>query len=200
MERIVITGGIASGKSTVTRYLRERGEVVLDADAIYHRMIGQMSPLTTALSDAFGTEVLAPGGGVDRRVLSARVVSDPDALKKLEDITHPAIFEALAAEAEAWERRGLERLFLDLPLYFETIYHAPPLHVDAVWVVSVSFDTQLSRLMAREAMSEAEARARIALQMPLVEKARRADVVIRNDGTEAELIGQLNTLLQGEGQ
>lgn len=194
MERIVLTGGIASGKSTVTRYLKSRGEIVLDADQQYHEMVAKPSSLTAKIGARFG-DVLTSDGAVDRQKLARLVLSDGDALCALNAMTHPLVFAALSEAAEAWEGKGAKRLFFDIPLYYEAQEEAETLHADAVWVVDVSESVQRTRLMAREHISAGEAQCRMAIQMPLDEKAEQASVVIHNDGTYEELVAQIDALL-----
>ncbi|BDG61015.1 dephospho-CoA kinase [Caldinitratiruptor microaerophilus] len=186
--RIGLTGGIASGKSTVVAILRELGAAVVDADRIVHAVEARGGEAYGPIVAAFGPGVVGPDGELDRAALARRVFSDPEARRRLEAIVHPIVRRRMAEEVEAAARAGARAVVLDIPLLFETGYQA---HVDQVWVVYVDPPTQLRRLVARDGLDEAEARRRIDAQMPLEEKRRLADVVIDNRGDPAATRAQV---------
>ena len=183
MRVIGLTGGIASGKSTVTRMLREAGAPVVDADAIVHELQTPGAPVTLAIAREFGPEVIGPGGALDRAALGRIVFADPARRKMLEGIVHPAVRARMWDDVERYRQKGHQAVVLDIPLLFESNMDRT---VDLIWVVYVDRETQVSRLMARDAMSREEAERRIGAQMSLDEKRRRANLVIDNQGTVEE--------------
>jgi len=178
MYIIGLTGGIASGKSTVSRALREMGAKIIDADEIAHRIIEPDQPAWQDIVASFGREVLNEDLSINRAALGAIVFSDPARLQELNRITHPRVMERLRAELEAINQENADAIVvMEIPLLYET-------HMDRlcqeVWVVWVDRETQIKRLMDRDHINYAEAVKRIDSQMPLDEKARRADRVIGN--------------------
>ncbi len=179
MRVIGLTGGIASGKSTVSDMLRALGARVVDTDAIARAVVEPGKPAWEEIVTWQGRGILQPDGSIDRRRLGELVFADKAARAALEAITHPRI-EAAAQEAlAAAERDGCAVAVLDVPLLYEAGWDK---RVDEVWVVFVDARTQLERLMARDGLTAAQAGARIAAQGPLAAKAERADVVIDNGG------------------
>lgn len=185
MKLIGLTGGIASGKSTVSGMLREQGATVLDADAVYHALItperGEPSPLARAIEARFAG-VLRPDGGLDRAALGQRVFGDRAALEALGSITHPAVATAVAVQVSAYRESGLDEVVYDVPLLYERGLDAG---MHAVIVVWVSRETQLQRLRQRDAIDPDVAERKLASQMSLDDKRARADHVIDNDGTRS---------------
>ncbi|MGN7456180.1 dephospho-CoA kinase [Paenibacillus pasadenensis] len=195
--RIGLTGGIASGKSTVSRMLREKGVFVSDADEAARAVVEPGEPALAAIAAAFGEGVLQPDGRLDRPALGRIVFGQPDKLRQLEGILHPAIRRHMQAEMEQAERERPERLVVaDIPLLYETGQDAA---YDGVLVVYVPADVQLERLIKRSGMDETEARRRIGLQLDLEEKKRRADWVIDNGGSEQETMRQAERFLAERG-
>jgi len=175
--RIVgLTGGIATGKSTFARLLRERGVPVVDADEL-SRATSRTAPVLEAIAREFGREYLDPGGQLDRKKMGALVFGDDGARGRLEAILHPAIREAMAAETARLEREGHPLAFYDSPLLFEAGLGD---QVECVVVIYAPRIEQLERVTRRDGLSWADAQARIAAQLDIEEKARRADVVIDN--------------------
>lgn len=183
MRVIGLTGGIASGKSTVTGMLRDMGARVADTDAIAREVVAPGRPAWEDIVAWLGQGILLADGAIDRRRLGDLVFADSAAREKLEAITHPRIAAAVKAAMAAAAAEGLPAVVLDVPLLYEAGWDKD---VDEVWVVYVDEATQLSRLLARDDLTPDEARARMAAQMSLAEKARRADVVIDNGGDLAK--------------
>jgi dephospho-CoA kinase len=188
-----LTGGIGSGKSTVSRMLAERGAVVIDADDLARRAVEPRTPGFDKIVAAFGEDVVTPDGSLDRQALAARVFAEPDARKLLESITHPEVFRLYGEEIERY--RDTDRIVVfDAPLIVETGVHTG---FDVLLVVSAPVEEQVRRLTAGRDMTEEDARGRIASQLPLEEKEGVADVVIRNDGRIEDLEPQLERLWRG---
>lgn len=180
MITIGLTGGIATGKSTVARILREELNVpVIDADRVSRDVVSTGSPGLAALVQAFGPEILSPDGALDRKALGRLVVADAVARRKLEGLTHPLIREEIEARLTALESGGAAVAVVEAALMVETgsfrLY-------DQLIVVTCRPETQLKRLMARENLSEDQAKQWLATQLPLARKEAVASCVIRNDG------------------
>ena len=177
MRLVGLTGGIATGKSTFAAALRGLGVPVIDADALARAAVAPGAPALEAVVREFGPGVRGPDGGLDRKALGALVFADPDARRRLEAITHPAIREAMERELARLAAAGHELAFYDVPLLYEVgLDRAMALVV----VVTAPPEVQLRRLAARDGLSRAEAEARLAAQLPVAEKAARADVVVEN--------------------
>ena len=190
MLLVGLTGGIGSGKSTVSRLLAERGAVVVDADDLARRAVEPGSPGLEKVVEAFGPEVRAADGSLDREAVAAKVFADPEARKRLESITHPEVFRLYHDEVDRY--RDTDRVVIfDAPLIVET---GAADGFDVLVVVSASGEAQVRRLMADRGMTERAARDRIAAQLPLEEKVKLADVVIHNDGPVEDLVPQVNHL------
>ncbi|HEV3230981.1 MAG TPA: dephospho-CoA kinase [Candidatus Dormibacteraeota bacterium] len=179
MRIIGLTGGIGSGKSTVTGMLRDLGAAVVDADEAAHAVLLPGSEGAEEVAAGFGPEVTDEAGRIDRQRLADIVFNDEAARARLNAIVHPRV-QAWMAEAVAEAgRRGVETVVLDVPLLYENGLDAG---TTEVWVVWVPEALQVARAVAR-GMREDDARARIAAQMPLEEKRRRAARVIDNSGS-----------------
>lgn len=190
---IGLTGGIACGKTTVAHMLRDRGALIIDADAIARDVVAPGTPGLAEVVAAFGPEVLDPHGALDRPALGRAVFADPAARARLEAILHPRI----ATESQ---RRIAAALAADAPL---VVYDAALLvetgRADAfrpLVVVVAPPEMQRARLIARDGLGPAAAAARIAAQMPIAEKARHADHLIDNGGTLAATEAQVDALWQ----
>lgn len=186
-----VTGGIACGKTLVTHIFRQLGAAVVSADELAREVVAPGSPTLARLLEQFGPEILLPSGELNRAALGALIFADPEARAALNAITHPAIAALSVA-------RLAQLTAADWPL---VVYEAPLLYeagaegrVDAVLVVTVPEPLQLQRLMARDHLSEAAARERIAAQYPQAEKAARADYVIANDDSVAALEAKIREL------
>ncbi|MBQ7318156.1 MAG: dephospho-CoA kinase [Phascolarctobacterium sp.] len=189
MKIIGLTGGIASGKSTVAAELRKQNVPVFDADEVSRNAVAKGSRGLAMVAEAFGTEYLTVSGEMDRAKISQLVFSDKEALKTLEGILHKIVWdEAEAFLAEAKEKN--ERLaVLDVPLLIECKWHE---RVDSVWLVAVSKEQQIKRAMIRSGMTEEEVKARIAAQMSLEDKKKFADVVLDNGGSLEATLEQVH--------
>src|SRR5438067_216755 len=177
MLLVGLTGGIGSGKSTVSRMLAERGAVVIDADDLARRAVDPGTPGLQKVVEVFGPQVVKPDGSLDREAVAARVFVDADARKLLESITHPEVFKLYHEEIERY--RDTDRIVIfDAPLIVETGAHTG---FDVLIVVSAPVEEQVRRLVADREMSDPDARGRIAAQLPLEEKERVATYVVRND-------------------
>ncbi len=179
MRVIGLTGGIASGKSTVSGMLRELGARVVDVDAIARAVVEPGRPAWEEIVAWLGQDILQADGNIDRRRLGELVFADKEARAALEAITHPRIAAAAQEALAAAERDGCAVAVLDVPLLYEAGWDK---RVDEVWVVYVDTPTQQGRLMTRDGLTAAQAGTRIAAQGPLAAKADLADVVIDNGG------------------
>jgi len=192
---IGLTGGIASGKSTVARLLAEWGSHVIDADQVGHAVIAPDGEAYPEVILAFGTEILNEDGVISRALLGQRIFADPDARKRLNAISHPHMQERMARDIRSV--RSLEPaqrppcILLDAAILFETGWHRL---CDQVWCVQSDPEVAVTRLMARNALSRAEAMARLNAQWSNAERARLAQTVIYNDGTLAELETRVRAL------
>ncbi len=195
MRIIGLTGGIASGKSTVSRLLREaHGAVILDADAAAYEVAEPEAPLWRAYVERYGRErVLRPDGTLDREAVADIVFRDASERTWMDETAHPMIKRALLARLEECRAAGEKTVVLDVPLLYEAGWENI---ADEVWVVYLDRETQLRRLMERNGLSEDAARARMASQMSLEEKKRRADVVIDNGGTREETAAQVKAAFE----
>ena len=179
-----LTGGIAAGKSAVGRLFRQLGVGVVDADEVAREVVERGSEGLAEIVDAFGSEVLAPDGSLDRKRLAAMVFEEPDLRKRLEAITHPRIgarsMQLMAAIAARGERLAIYEAAL-------LVENGSYRMMQALVVVAASEATQIARIKLRDGLGEAAARARIGAQLPLEQKIAVADFVIWNDGTPDEL-------------
>lgn len=194
---IGITGGIASGKSTVAKRLRELGASVLDADQIAKEVVEPQTQGWEKVKVKF-PEVIQANGEIDRRRLGQIIFSDPLKRQILEDIIHPLVKESLEEQGVAAKKMGLI-VFAEVPLLFEVGWEN---WLEPVWLVYVRPEVQLQRLLARTNLSEAEALNMINAQIPLEDKVKRAEVVIDNNGDLKETWKQVDALWQtlGDGR
>ncbi len=185
-----VTGGIACGKSTVSKLLSKKGAIPINSDEIGHQLLKRGSPVMGALLEAFGSDILDQSGDVSRPKLGAIVFNDKAARERLNAIMHPPIVERSRSEAKMLVTEDTNCVVLiDAPLLIEAKSQDT---VDVIVVVTASTHTQLQRLLERAIKqnrlpSQAEAQARIDSQMPLSEKIKYADFVLENDGTLEEL-------------
>ncbi|MCB9759045.1 MAG: dephospho-CoA kinase [Alphaproteobacteria bacterium] len=179
MITVGLTGGIATGKSTVAAILRDRLHLpVIDADAVSREIVAPGQPALAEIAARFGPGVLQPDGALDRKALGAIVMQDAAQRRRLEAITHPRIRQEIEARLTGLEKAGAAVAVVEAALMVETGSYAL---YDRLLVVTCAPERQLDRLMAREGFEEARARQWIASQLPLSEKEALADAVIRND-------------------
>jgi dephospho-CoA kinase len=189
---IGLTGGIASGKSTVARMLLELGIPVIDADQIAREVVEIGEEAYWQIVERFGEKILQDDKTIDRTKLGAIVFNDEEKRKVLNGIVHPAVRKKMLEQKEQYIRSGAKTVVLDIPLLFESKL---TYLVDKVIVVFVDEHTQLERLMARNGFSKEEAEVRIRAQMPLREKITKADAVIDNNGSIKKTKEQLLNIL-----
>ncbi|KKB38195.1 dephospho-CoA kinase [Bacillus thermotolerans] len=190
---IGLTGSIASGKSTVSRLLQELGYTIVDADVAARKVVEPGQPALQQIAEAFGEGILLPDGSLDRAKLGERIFNNEEERNKLNSIIHPAVRQFMKDEKEAAIEAGKQTIIMDIPLLYESKL---TWMVEKVIVVYVDKDTQLQRLMARNQLDEDAAKARIASQLPLAEKAAQADAVIDNNGTIEETKEQLLRIIR----
>jgi len=193
-----LSGGIGSGKSTVSRLLAALGARVIDADAIVHELQAPGSPMLAEIEAAFGPGVIGPGDRLERAALGAIVFRDPAARARLGAIVHPGVGAEIARRVAQARSEGVAVLVLDIPLLFEGrkagTGSAARLEFDATVVVWAPEDAQIARQMARDGCSREVALERIRAQLPLHEKKTLADFVIDNSGTPEETERQVKAL------
>lgn len=189
MITIGLTGGIASGKSTVSAELRRLGLPIFDADAEAKLAVAKGSEGLAQVIAALGSEYLTAEGELNRARVAERVFHDKEALKTIEAIIHKIVWAR--AEQFMQENRSAEKQLavLDVPLLIECGWHKL---VDSVWLVAVSRKQQIERAMLRSGMTADEVEARIAAQMSLAEKKKYADIVLDNSGTLEETLAAVH--------
>jgi dephospho-CoA kinase len=191
MVKIGLTGGIASGKSTASEYIKSLGYEVIDADEVSNLLSKKGESIYIEIVRSFGREILQEDLEIDRRKLGDIVFSDEDKLKMLNDISHRLILEEIRFRMnECEENEGL--IFVDIPLLFECNLK---MWFDEVWVIGALVETQMERLKKRNNFTDEEAFNRISAQMPLKTKMDLSDEVILNEGTIEELYKNIDKLL-----
>ncbi|XP_013778450.1 uncharacterized protein LOC106463026 [Limulus polyphemus] len=180
MLLIGLTGGIATGKSTVANKLRDLGIVIIDADVIAREVVEPGKPAWKKIKAEFGEEILLPNGELNRPLLGEVVFSEPDKRRKLNSITHPQIYKEIFWKCLKMLISGHQYVILDLPLLFESGKMVK--YVSKVIVVTCDENQQLERLMMRNNFTRNEAENRISAQLSLQEKCQMADFVIDNSG------------------
>jgi dephospho-CoA kinase len=182
--KIGLTGGIASGKSTVANFFREHEVPVIDADILGHRTYEPGTETHAAVIRTFGDEIVAADGTIDRRVLGGKVFGKPEELKRLTDVVWPGIRKLASEELSSLEVAGNSIAVLEAAVLFEAGWEDL---VDEIWVVVVDPDSAVQRLASRNNLDEEAARARIASQLSNEERTARATIVIENNGSFDEL-------------
>jgi dephospho-CoA kinase len=185
---IGLTGGIATGKSSVARFFQERGAVVIDADQLARYAVEPGSRGLERVVELFGHDILTPDGLLDRKQLASLVFADPGKRILLEGILHPEIKKLAEAQITYAAECGQRVAFYMAPLLIEA---GVTDRVDEIWVVTVRPEVQLERLMRRDGIDRSEASQMIASQMPLAEKEKFGSIVIDNSGTPEETASQL---------
>ena len=195
--RIALTGGIACGKSTLAKFLRELGIRLLDADDVVHELEAAGGAAVPALVARFGPGVLAPDGSIDRPALAARVFASPSDRRALEGILFPLVRSRLRAFTSEAARRGrppsTAPLYIAIiPLLFESHWEGD---YDIILAITSPLECQIHRMMRTRGYSRVQAEARLAAQMPVAEKAARADFVVVNDSTHEHLKDEARRLV-----
>lgn len=196
MKRIGLTGGIATGKSTVAQLLADLGVPVISADAIVHELYARDLILRQQLIKIFGPTIASPAGMIDRAQLGLRIFGDALARKTLEGIVHPLVRQQITEQSRTHEARGTPLCLFDIPLLFESQYDW---HFDAIMVASCTPATQLSRVMKRYRCTHAQAEQRIQSQLPLAEKVARADYVVETEGAIDDTRRQVEHIIEALG-
>lgn len=194
MILIGLTGGIASGKSTVARLLEERGALIIDADKVWHELLEQDGPARLAVIERFGETILDENRRVERPKLARIVFADPRALRDLEEISHPAIFAEVMRRID--EARTTDRVVIvDAALLVESEgLSRSRLGLEALVVVAAGVEDQVERQIRERGLNEDDARTRIGVQAPASSKLANADYVIDNRGTLADLEANVDLL------
>ncbi|WEG16194.1 dephospho-CoA kinase [Alkalihalophilus pseudofirmus] len=190
---IGLTGGIASGKSTVSNWLSEHGYPIIDADKIARDVVEPGMGAYEAIVGQFGREILFEDGTINRKKLGSIIFKDEKKRSELNQIVHPAVRREMLAQKDRYEAEGHETIIFDIPLLFESnLFHL----VDRVMLVYVDKQTQLNRLLDRDQAGSEDAKARIASQLPLEDKKSRADYIIDNSRSLEETFQQLKNVIQ----
>ncbi|WP_339260139.1 dephospho-CoA kinase [Paenibacillus sp. FSL R5-0713] len=194
---IGLTGGIATGKSSVSAYLASKGALLIDADVIAREVMMSGHPVLAAAVKRFGQAILNEDGTLDRKKLGSIVFEQPEERKALEAITHPAIRREMRERATAYELQHPDKLVVsDIPLLYESGLEDG---FEEVMVVYVPRSVQRDRLMGRDGMTAAQAEARMDVQMDIERKKQLADIVIDNSGLWTETEQQIDSYLQRKG-
>ena len=191
MKVIGLTGGIGTGKSTVSRFLAELGATIIDADKLGHEAFKPDTEAWREVVAAFGKQIVTANGTIDRKKLGAIVFSNPQARVRLNKIMHPRIYNLVKAQLEEYRRQEVPAAVLEAPLLLEAGW--TPL-VDEVWVTTAPEATALERLRKRNGLSETESRARIRTQLPAEERVKQTNVVIDTDCSLVELKAKVKEL------
>ena len=192
---IGLTGGIASGKSTVVQYLRYQGYQVIDADKLGHKVLEPGNPGYRKVVEKFGAGILNKDKSVNRLILGGIVFSDPSKLQALNEISHPLIAEMVMKEFESIvsdDSNGI--VFLEAALLIEANWYNMCHHI---WVVNLEVAEERRRLQKRDDLSESEARSRLESQLSIKERLAYADVVLDNNGSRKDLLSQTQQALEG---
>ncbi|MFC6039219.1 dephospho-CoA kinase [Paenisporosarcina macmurdoensis] len=189
---IGLTGSIASGKSTISAMLKEKGYPIIDADLVARLVVEPGTSNLREIEHTFGHAVTHEDGTLNRDALGKLIFDDPAKRKQLNDLMHPAIRSEMLRQRDELFESGQKTLIMDIPLLFESrLQH----FVDKILVVSVTEEMQLQRLMSRNSLSEEEASSRIQSQLPISEKEKGADAVIYNNGSIEQSKEQLERIL-----
>ncbi len=195
MRIIGLTGGIASGKSTVAKILEKHGAIVIDADQLAREVVAPGEAAYYDIIAAFGDGILNDDRTINRTALGKIVFADPEARRRLENITHPAIGKRAEEKLAELKRGGERAVFYMAPLLIEA---GATSRVDEIWVVYIDTEEQIKRVMERDKITAEEARQKIAAQMPMEEKRRYGSVVIDNRGSLDQLEKRVEELWEIE--
>lgn len=193
MKVIGLTGGIGSGKSTVSQFLAELGAVILNADAVGHEAFKPDTEIWREVVAAFGRQVLTPDGNIDRKKLGEIVFGNAESLSGLNQIMHPRMYDMVKAQLEEYRGQGKSVAVLEAPLLLEAGWTSL---VDEVWVTTASESTVLRRLHEQKGLSGEETLARIRSQLSSEERVKHANVIINTDCDLDELKSKVKQLWQ----
>lgn len=193
MKLVGLTGGIASGKSTVAKILESLGSAIVNADALSREVVEPGREAWQEIVAAFGAEVLQPDQGLDRQKLRTTIFNNPEARRKIESIIHPRVRALAEQRIREHTAAGFDIVVYEVPLLFEGNLHE---WLRPVILVACDVDTQLQRLQQRDGLDRAQAQKHIDAQMSLAEKRRLADYVIENNGSLDELKRQVEAVLE----
>ncbi len=194
MKIIGLTGGIGSGKSTVSRFLGELGAVIIDADKVGHEAFKSDTEVWGEIVAAFGEQILATNREIDRKKLGDVVFGNPKSLARLNRIMHPRMYEIVKTKLEEYRRQGMDVVILEAPLLIEAGWTSL---VDEIWVTVAPEATVVSRTEERAGLSGEEVLARIRSQLSSGERAKRADLIIDTDCSLDELRARVGELWEG---
>lgn len=192
MRVIGLTGGIASGKSTVSNIFKNAGIPIIDADVVARKVVEKDSVGLMTLTKRFGNSILLNDGSLDRTQLGRKMFSDASVLKEVNDLLQPLIRTEIELQIQEAKKQNNPLLILDIPLLFEMHYETL---CDDIIVVAVSVETQIQRLKNRNGLTKEEALKRIESQMSLEEKVQKADIVWTNEGSIEELEARVHQWL-----
>lgn len=193
MKTIIITGSIATGKSTASNYLIDKGYTVVDTDLIARQVVEPGTVGLNQIKEAFGESVILSDGALDRSALGEIIFKNETARVQLNQITHPLIFQEAERQVSVAHEKGERLVFVDIPLFYEV---NPEMDYDAVWLVYIPENLQLERLMSRNTFTKEEALSRIASQISIEEKRLKADVVLDNSEERSNLYRQIDIQLR----
>lgn len=189
---LALTGGIATGKSTADQFFEKKNIPIVDCDKIAHNLMEPKNASWQVIKDNFGGEYLNDDQTINRKKLGQLVFSDKSALNKLNQLTHPLIFDKTIQKIESYQNEDM--VILDAPVYFESGWDKKNI-ADGILVITLPEPVQIDRLKQRNNLTDEEARMRIKSQIPLDKKTQLADFVIENTGTIKELESKLEQLL-----
>lgn len=196
MKRIGITGGIGSGKSTVSAYLRAKGYQVVDADQVARDVVKPEGDVLNQLVREFGEEILSDDGTLNRKKLAGMTFDNSIKKQKLDSLTHGAILREIRKRLDELDRAGVELAFVDAALLVETGLHQD---MDMIWLVAAEEARRIDRVSSRDGLAPSEVKKRMDHQLGDTEKARVADEVILNDDDIKSLKKKTDKLLEGLG-
>jgi len=192
MTKVIgLTGGIGSGKSTVSQFLAELGAVILDADKVGHEAFKPNTKAWHEVIATFGRQIITPSGEVDRKKLGEIVFSNPESLSRLNQIMHPKMYDMMKAQIEGYRQQGVAVVVLEAAILIEANWTSL---ADEVWVTVAPEDKVLKRLKEQRGLDEEQTLARIRSQLSAEERAQHADVIINNEGDLDEVKAKVKEL------
>lgn len=192
LKWIGLTGGIATGKSTVADLFRQNGFAVIDADTIAHQALVASSPVFASLIAEFGSDIIDTHGNIDRGRLGEKIFKNPPARLKLDSLVHPFVRQQVAQQKQKLVQQGIKVAIYDVPLLFEKNMQKD---FDKIVVVACRPDLQKARLIKRNSLTQDQAEQRISAQLPIDQKTKQADFVIENNSSLEELKNQTQKVI-----